>query len=127
MKKKLLVLLMALLCISCEGHGTLLEFNGGELYYTSNVTLAEANKLGKYCVKEEFFDGNRKTIQLDKEGSTYLFRMVVKKGLENDQEFINIAKVTAAELSQNVFNGKQVDIHLCDENLKTLRVVVSLQ
>tara|TARA_B100001250_G_C19140289_1_gene503515 strand:+ start:36 stop:419 length:384 start_codon:yes stop_codon:yes gene_type:complete len=127
MKKKLLLLFMALFFTSCEGYGELLEFNGGELYYTSNVTLAEANKLGKYCVKEGFFDGNEKTIQLDKEGSTYLFRMVVKKGIENDQEFINIAKVTAAELSQNVFNGKQVDIHLCDENLKTLRVVVSLQ
>ena len=125
MNKKVLSLFIALFFISCEGYGELLEFNGGELYYTSNVTLAEANKLGKYCVQEQLFNGNRKTVQLDKEGSTYLFRIVVKKGLENDQEYINIAKATAAQLSREVFNGQQVDIHLCDENLKTLRVVVN--
>ena len=30
------------------------------------------------------------------------------------------------ELSENVFNGFNVDIHLCDENLSTIRVVVPL-
>jgi hypothetical protein len=29
----------------------------------------------------------------------------------------------AAEISTNVFNGKQVDVHYCDENLTTLRVL----
>lgn len=77
-------------------------------------------------VSNEFFDGNEKTVQLNKNGSTYEFRMVIKKGIENDQEFINIFKQFAEELSVNVFEGSQTDIHLYDEYLKTLRVVVAI-
>jgi len=104
--------------------GTRLTFNGGELYYTSSVTQAEANKLGRYLVSEGFFNGNMKTVQLNKAGSTYEFRMVIKKGLEKDEEFIQIAKQMCVELEQ-LFGGRDVDIHLCDENLTTLRVIVT--
>ncbi|MEL0095546.1 MAG: hypothetical protein VW875_06865 [Planctomycetaceae bacterium] len=108
-----------------SNYGTLLEFNGGELYYTSNVSQVEASRLGSYLVSEQFFDGSRKTVQLDNNSGTYEFRMVVKKGMEDDQEFLQIAKQTAADLSQDVFGGSPVDIHLCDERLETLRVVVN--
>lgn len=111
--------------ISCNsGYGKLLEFNGGELYYTSNISSYEAHQLGNYCIQEGFFDGNSKTIQIDKNGGVYEFRMVIKKGLENDPDVLDVAKIVAFQLSQDVFNGNQVDIHLCDEYLKTLRVVV---
>jgi len=53
--------------------------------------------------------------------------MVIKKGMENDQEYIQLCKAFAEELSTNVFGGSQVDIHLCDEYLKTIRVVVALR
>ena len=52
--------------------------------------------------------------------------MVIKQGMENDQEFMQLFKQFAKELSVNVFEGKQVDVHLCDDHLKTLRVVVAL-
>ena len=107
--------------------GKRLEFNGGELYYTSSVTMEEANRLGDYLVEAGFFDGNEKTVQLTKAGSTYEFRMVIKKGLDEDEEYIAIAKIFAEELSRDVFNGDQVDIHFCDDQLKTLRVIVALK
>ena len=106
--------------------GKRLEFNGGELYYTSSVTREEADRLGDYLVEAGFYDGNEKTAQLTKTGTTYEFRMVVKKGIDEDEEFIGIAKIFAEELSRNVFNGSQVDIHFCDNQLKTLRVIVAL-
>jgi hypothetical protein len=52
--------------------------------------------------------------------------MIIKKGLENDEEIIKIMKESAKDLSSNVFGGSPVDIHLCDDHLKTLRVVVPL-
>ncbi len=103
--------------------GKRLEFNGGELYYTSKVTEEEANRLGNYLTKAGFYDGNEKTVQITMNGTTYEFRMVIKKGLDEDQEYIEIAKLFAEELSYEVFNGSQVDIHFCNEQLKTLRVV----
>ncbi len=65
-------------------HGTLLTFNKGELYYTSSVTEVEARKLGNYLVKEKFFNGRPKIIQLNRSGGTIEVRLVAKKGIEQD-------------------------------------------
>jgi len=82
--------------LGCSSYGTKLDYNGGELYYTKNVTESEAKKLGDYLVKEEFFDGKEKTVQLDKSGSTYQFRMVVQKDKQADAEILNIMKTFAS-------------------------------
>ena len=125
--KKLYLFLITMIFANCGGdHGTLIEINGGELYYTSSISTREAYKLGEYLEDSGFFDGERKTVQINKTGNTYEFRMVVKKGLENDEEFIQLAKLFSIELSEEVFNGYDVDVHLCDINLETLRVVVVL-
>lgn len=121
------VLLMSLIFLGGCGseYGTKMEFNGGELYHTSSISTEEATRLGEYLVAEEFFDGNEKTVQLDKSGSTYEFRMVVKEGLDQDEDYVANVKYFAAELSEEVFNGDQIDIHLCDEFLSTIRVILA--
>ena len=125
--KNLYLFLIAMIFVNCGGdRGTLIEFNGGELYYTSSILSREAYKLGEYLVDVEFFDGERKTVQINKTGNTYEFRMVVKKGMEKDEEVIQLLKIFSIELSEDVFNGYAVDVHLCDEYLETLRVVVPL-
>lgn len=125
----LFFLICILIASGCEqNYGKRLEFKGSELYYTSSVSIDEAKRLGNYLVSNGFFTDNNKggTVQLNKEGGTYEFRMVIKKGLENDQEFIQTTKQIAAVLSNDVFGGKEVDIHLCDDQLKTIRVVVAM-
>ena len=124
--KKVLSFLLVTIFIGCGDHGTLLEFNGGELYYTSVVSEREAYRLGEFLVDSEFFDGELKTVQIDKTGNTYEFKMVIKKGIDKDEEFIQIAKIFSNKLSENVFDGYDVDIHMCDEYLNTIRVVVAL-
>lgn len=42
--------------------GTRLEFHGGDLYYTTGVTADEATRLGEYLVREQYFDGDPKTV-----------------------------------------------------------------
>ena len=49
---------------------------------------------------------------------------MIKKGIEQDESMILLAKMLAIELSENVFNNAPVDIHLCDEHLETIRVIV---
>jgi hypothetical protein len=109
--------------LGCNSYGTKLEYGKSELYYTKNVTEAEAKKLGDYLNKIKFFDGDGKSVQLDKPGDTYQFRMVIKEGLEKDEKYITGSKEAAVEISQNVFDGAKVEVHLCDNQLKTLRVV----
>lgn len=120
------VMMIFLLLLGCGGgYGSELKFNGGQLFYTTAISKDIAEKLGNYLVKIGFFNGDLKTVQLNKSGSTFEFRMVVKKGIEQDQELIKSFKLFCRELSDDVFNSAQVDIHLCDEHLKTIRVVVS--
>ena len=117
-----LLLIAAFLLVGCTDYGKEKTFNGVQLFFTADITDAEADQLGQYLIQSEFADGEEKTVQLAKTGSTYEFRMVVKKGLENDEEYAQVFKQFAADISQNVFNGAQVDLHACDETLETLRV-----
>src|SRR5210317_1724895 len=128
MKRQLASLAIALgvvLLSGCGQHGKRLEFNGGEVYYTSSVTEKEAKKLGKYLVDSGFFDGNEKTVQLDKSGDVYQCRMVIKKGYESDSDYLDLTKIFALRLTRDVFNGDKAEVHLCDEYLKTLKVVTN--
>jgi hypothetical protein len=122
-KKTTLLVVLSVILNACANYGKEKEFNGVQLFYTSSVTETEANALGEYLVKSEFADGEDKTVQLNKTGNTYEFRMVVKKGIEQDQEYTALGKLMAKEISDEVFYGKQVDVHFCDENLKTLKVL----
>ena len=101
-----------------------MTFGAGEVYYTSNVTEDEARKLGDYLLKNRFFNHqDQRSIQLDRAGRTYLFRVVVQKGKDQDRTFDRIAETFAKILSREVFRGEPVDTHVCDERLRTLRVI----
>ena len=118
-----MMLIASVILTSCSNYGKEKNFNGVQLFYTSTITEAEANSLGNYLIKSKFADGENKTVQLNKSGNTFEFRMVVKKGIEQDQEYTELGKLMAAEISNEVFNGKQVDVHYCDEKLNTLKVL----
>jgi hypothetical protein len=105
--------------------GQLMMFNRGELYYTSSVSKPEARKLGEYLVTSRFFDGSRKSVQITRSNGTMQFRMVVLKGMQTNPQLVETATQFGKELSRDVFGGKLVEVHLCDEYLKTLRVVKS--
>ncbi len=109
--------------LACSSYGTKLDFNNGELYYTDNVTEADARKLGDYLVKSGFFDGRKITVQLDKAGATYQFRMVVVKEKQNDEATALLMKTFAGEISEEVFNDAPTELHICDDQLKTIRVL----
>jgi len=104
-------------------YGTLLHFNNGELYYTSQITESEAVRLGNFLVDDGFFYGGKVTVQIDKEDNTYLFRMVTVEGTENDPTYLEEAAASTRVLSAEVFNGAPVDFHICDDRLQTRKVV----
>lgn len=106
--------------------GTELNFNKAQLFYTSTVTKDEAERLGNYLVKQGLFGDNPMTVQLNKSGNTYQFRMVGKEGIDRDPDVINSLKELNELISENVFNSSPVETHICNDKLKTIRVVVSL-
>ena len=128
-KKAIFFLIIPILIASGEvygqSYGRLIEYGENELYYTSSVTSREAHKLGDYLVEQEFFSDQGVAVQLNKDRNTYEFKMVIKEGLEQDPELIDIMKEFIRQLEKDVFDGSQVDIHLCDDYFNTLRVVVA--
>lgn len=104
-----------------------LPYGQSEVWYLDPVTPAQAQNLLDYLVTTMPLDkssNDGKSFHISRLGDTYEFRVMIKKGLETDQETIDQMKLISAEMSQNVFSGAEVDIHLCDENMNTLRVVV---
>jgi hypothetical protein len=125
MKKFKLTLIAAGLFLavsSCNNYGTEKIYNGVELYHTQNITDAEAGKLGDYLVSSKFADGTTKTVQITKQGNTYQFRFVLKDGADKDPSLPKTLKYMASILSARVFNGQPVEVHMCDDQLKTLKV-----
>jgi hypothetical protein len=109
--------------LGCNSFGKRLEFNKGELYYTSAVTEDEAKNLGNYLVKIGYFADKQVTVQLDKSGDTYQVKFVIQEGGEKNEEAIASFKLIVNLISKEVFNGAKVEVHLCNDKLKTIKVV----
>lgn len=111
--------------ISCSGYGKKLDYKGTEVYYTSNVSKVDAEKLGNYLIKSEFSDGGKKSIQLTKNNKTnaYIFRMVITKKASKSKSYEAIFKIFAKQISDSVFNKQPVDFHICDNTFNTLKEI----
>jgi hypothetical protein len=112
--------------VAGEGLGTKVKFGESQVFYKPPVTETEARSLGDYLVTVKYFNDVPKNVQLTKAGNTYAFRFIAKEGLNHDQDFINKIRGFARLLSENVLRGDKVDLHLCDDNWSTVRVVVAL-
>ncbi|HEX8844659.1 MAG TPA: hypothetical protein VF791_08455 [Pyrinomonadaceae bacterium] len=118
------VVAASLLSASCSSYGTKLEYKKGKLYYTSNVTEADARKLGDYLDKGGFFsETEERALQLDKAGDTYQMRVSVKEGVDKDPKYEKPFAQIASAVSKNVFGGAKVEVHFTDQYFKTLKVI----
>jgi hypothetical protein len=108
---------------ACSSPGTRLDFNGHELFYTDNVTEADARQLGDYLVKVGLFAGDTVRAQLDKAGATYQVRLAMQPGTQNDLELRRALRTLTAEISAGAFNGAATEIHACDDQLKGCKVI----
>ena len=126
MKPRLPILSLLLLLLSActtPDYGTKLTFNAGELYFTEAVTESEAERLGNFLVEDGFFGGQTISVQLDREGETYLFRMASREGAETDSTLTKQASLYTLQLSRKVFDDAPVDFHFCDTRMETKAVI----
>jgi hypothetical protein len=107
-------------------HGRMVKLIGIDLYYMPSISTAEARNLGDFLDREIADPEHRGSAQITRDGKTYQYRMVVKKGIELDEERIPRFKKLAQDISLKVFDGADVEVHLCDDQLKTRRVVIPL-
>lgn len=122
--KGMVVVLAMLTVAGCTNYGTKLEFKKGELYYTSNVTEADAKKLGDYLLTQGYFDDTEtRTVQLDKKDGTPHVRFVVKEEYQTSPKSIELFTPIGAELSKAVFNNANIIVDICDDMLETKQTI----
>ena len=46
----------------------------------------------------------------------------IKDEINKDEDYLTFGGLLASEISTDVFKGKKVEVHYCDENLETLKV-----
>ena len=104
--------------------GKLKSFGKINIYRSSAVTEDEAVKLGNFLVKLGIGDVDA-LIQLDRVGNVYQFRVVVSAAAQQNPKSVKMHEEIATQLSRDIFDRKRVEVHMCDEFLKTRKVVYS--
>lgn len=100
-----------------------IKINHLEVYYTNAVTKDEASTLASYLAKLNYGIETEATVQLNKEDGIYQCRMFILPTYIDNPEFISTMQTGTQELSRDVFNGSPVDIHFCDDQMNTKRIV----
>ncbi len=93
----------------------LIEIDGGTLYHAEDVDRADADRLGAYLKKVGIYDGTPKSVYLDKDGETWVVRVVTTEQMRNADGVEATYASFGLELSGMVFDGAKVRIELCDE------------
>ena len=119
-------MMMAFVYTGCKSkYGQQVQFGDCTIYYADKVDRSLAINLGVFLMKADALPLDRpSTYQIMKEGNTWQVRLVTKTGIQNDQSMIERAKEMCRQFSSVVFSGQPVEIHLCDQNLKTVTTVV---
>jgi hypothetical protein len=112
------------LLTGATNYGCMLEFNHGDLYYTSAVSKEDVKRLGDFLVEEKFFDGRHVSVQLTNNAQTIQVRFPVKSGFEKDESYVVSVHALGVRISQKVFHGRPIEIDLCDSQLKTRRAIL---
>lgn len=125
MKKIFIALAVVTFFIAaCNNYGKKKTYGKGELYYTENVTEAEADSAGAFLSEIGYLnDETELTVQVDKEDSTYKLRFVVKEEYYTNDSLDIFFKIYGNMASKRAFDGKPVQVEICDNTLKTQRVV----
>lgn len=103
--------------------GQKLELNGGEVYYLQPITETQARRCAELLVADGYFDGQRKTVLLRREGKKVQVQFVFHRDATRDPEVIAYLQDLSRRLAEKVFPGAIVEMQMLDEYLKLLRVV----
>ncbi|WP_298426802.1 hypothetical protein [uncultured Kordia sp.] len=94
-----------------------------EIRYTKNVTLEEVEKLKSFLLEYGFSDNdNRKTVELDKENDTYIFKMVLAEEKLKNESTVTLLKLFGGEMAKIAFDNQPLKVHMCDELMNTVKI-----
>jgi hypothetical protein len=117
MKSYLPVLFILSLLSSCTNHGTHLDVDGDEMYYQAPVTEATAFAVAGYLKKDQFFIGGGAKAQILMD-SMYTINLAFAEKYNPGTDEIIGYQFMLLDMSNALFEGKPININLCDNNFK---------
>ncbi|MEM6719448.1 MAG: hypothetical protein AAF611_09050 [Bacteroidota bacterium] len=96
---------------------------GTEIRYTKKMLPTEVEKLRTFLIESGFSDDTPKTVELDRENTTYIFKMVIDTYRLKSEANLSILRLLKGELSKKVFSNFPVKIHACDELMNPLKII----
>ncbi len=94
-----------------------------EVSYSEGATEAEAERLAAYAAKNWGAANNRMSLQVRKAADGYQVRLVIKKEYRNDERALKRLESDGSRISRDVFDGAAVELHACDEQFRTTKVL----
>lgn len=107
----------------CNDYGTKLDYNGSDVYYTKNVTEAEAKAVGDYLDKEGYFKSGRKSFRLDKDGNVYRFQIILDDNYKANELYPEGFKLTGARISHFALKDAPVAMVLSNNKFEELETI----
>lgn len=113
------------LSLACDGYGQKLKQKNIEVYIKKPVTRDQGMKLLNFLVDSKFgATPGRKTLQLLKKEEVFQLRMVIKGKPEDlDPAALNSLKLIGGLVANQVLDGAELELHLCNNRLKTQKVL----
>lgn len=111
---------LVVLAANLQPYGTKVKLNGeSELFYTKDVTKAEADKLAAFLNDKYVPADHKVSVQLAKPGGAYQVRFVIDpaKLQESELPFTALGYLMSLE----VFDGQPLQLQVCDPTFKTLK------
>ncbi len=106
-------------------YGILIQFELDKLYYQEPVREEEAQRFMQYLKEQEFFTGKGIPVLLKKTGSVFEMHYPIQEKLEDFAGYLDAVEIFADQISENVFSGASLNIHMCDAYFNTEHVVRS--
>jgi hypothetical protein len=97
---------------------------GEEVYYTRDVTEAEARRLGQFLQEDGYFAGRGpSSVQLSRETDRIVVSFVVKRNAWKDPQIVAGFREIGQDISTRLYGGRLVEVRLCDEELTVQKKV----
>lgn len=127
--KKLITLFCfaTLLITACNSYGDKIKINNkSEVYYKDGATKDDAQRLGNFLLKNNYFDSlSEKSVQVSKNKDTFDVKFVVDKAKVEQQgnsEFL--FQILGAAIRSEVFANKPVKVILADPYMKGFKDIL---
>jgi hypothetical protein len=93
-----------------------------DIYYTDNIEIEKAEELGNYLYGIGYISNDTEaSFKMDHKLGVYIISIVISKEYREDASLAEDLQILADYLSKDLYNGSEVEVHISDENFKSIK------